>query len=100
MAEISIIPLSEDVHLAKYIAKAVEIVHKSDIEYRLTPMGTVLVGEWDPVMEIIRKCHEAVCENSDRVMTKIKIDDLKEMDKSPEDKINSVEKHLDFEAKK
>ncbi|MCL4705069.1 MTH1187 family thiamine-binding protein [bacterium] len=100
MVEFSILPLGKDAHLSKYIAEAVKIVHASGIEYRLTPMGTLLVGEWEPVMAIVRQCHEAVRAQSDRVMTRIKIDDVKAAEKMPEDKIASVEKLLGFQVRK
>ncbi len=100
MVELSILPLGKEIHMSKYVAEAVKIVHASGLEYRLTPMGTLLVGEWEPVMEVVRQCHEAVREHCDRVVTKIKIDDLKGSKKMPEDKVNAVEKLLGFAVKK
>lgn len=100
MVELSIVPLSKDAHLGKPVAEAVKIVEQSGLEYRLMPMGTILVGEWEPVMNVVRQCHEAVRKFSDRVITKIKIDDFKGQERMPEDKVKSVEKHLGHEAKK
>jgi len=100
MIEFSILPVSEDAHLGKYIATAVKIVHDSGMEYRLTPMGTILMGEWEPAMAVIRKCHEAVRQMSDRVMTRIKVDDSKDGARLPEDKVKSVENLLGFQVKK
>lgn len=100
MVELSIVPLSKDAHLSKYVAEAVRIIEQSGIEYRLTPMGTLLVGEWEPVMAVVRKCHEAVRAKSDRVITKIKIDDFKGQSRAPEDKVQSIEKILGHEVKK
>lgn len=100
MIEFSILPIGEESHLSKYIAAAVKVVHESGMEYRLTPMGTLLVGEWEPAMAVIRKCHDAVREMSDRVMTRIKIDDFKDGERLPEDKIKSVESILEFQVKK
>jgi uncharacterized protein YqgV (UPF0045/DUF77 family) len=51
-------------------------------------------------MAVIHKCHAAVRQMSDRVMTRIKIDDFKDGERLPEDKIKSVEKLLGFAAKK
>jgi uncharacterized protein (TIGR00106 family) len=99
MIEFSILPVGEESHIGKYIAAAVKIVHESGMEYRLTPMGTILIGEWEPAMSVIRKCHDAVRQMSDRVMTRIKIDDFGK-ERMPEDKIESVEKLLGFAAKK
>jgi uncharacterized protein (TIGR00106 family) len=100
MIEFSILPISDESHIGKYIAAAVKIVHDSGMEYRLTPMGTILVGEWEPAMTIIHKCHEAVRQMSDRVMTRIKVDDSKDGARLPEDKVKAVENLLGFQVKK
>jgi len=100
MIEFSILPVSEDAHLGKYITAAVKIVHESGMEYRLAPMGTILVGEWEPAMAVIRQCHEAVRQMSDRVMTRIKVDDAKDSVRLPEEKVKSVESLLGFQVKK
>lgn len=101
MVELSIVPLSKDAHLGKPVAEAVKIIAESGLEYRLTPMGTILVGEWESIMKVVRQCHEAVCKSSDRVITKIKIDDFKGQEqRMPEDKVKSVEQHLRHEVKK
>ncbi len=100
MVELSIVPLSKDAHLGKPVAEAVKIVEQSGLEYRLTPMGTILVGEWEPVMNVVHQCHEAMRKFSDRVITKIKIDDFTGPERMPEDKVKSVEKHLGHEVKK
>ncbi|MDZ7290570.1 MAG: MTH1187 family thiamine-binding protein [candidate division KSB1 bacterium] len=99
MIEFSIIPIGEESHIGKYIAAAVKIVHESGMEYRLTPMGTIIVGEWEPAMNLIRKCHEAVRQMSDRVITRIKIDDFGK-ERMPEEKVKAVESLLGFEVKK
>jgi len=100
MIEFSILPVGEESHIGKYIAAAVKVVHESGMEYRLTPMGTIIVGDWEPAINVIHKCHETVRQMSDRVMTRIKIDDFKDGERLPEDKIKSVENLLGFAVKK
>jgi len=100
MVELSVVPVGKEIHMSKYVAEALKIVHASGLEYRLTPMGTVLIGEWEAVMNVVRACHEAVRQHCDRVITKIKIDDLQGPERKPEDKIQAVEKLLDFAVKK
>ncbi len=100
MVQLSIMPISEDKHLSKPIAKAVKIIHESGLEYKLTPMGTLIKGEWQEVMNVAKKCHEAVREDFDRVTTQIKIDDLKSCDISFDDKIRAVEEKAEMEFKK
>ena len=90
MVEFSIVPVSDSRHLSEPIARALKIVHTSGVEYRLTPMGTLLRGEWDEVMAVIKQCHETLRQDFDRVITNIKIDDVLERP-AFDDKIDSVE---------
>lgn len=100
MVQFSVLPVSDEEHIAKYVAAAVKIVDESGLDYKVTPMGTVITGEWAPVMETIRKCHEAVRGMTDRVVTKIQIDYRKQGQQTPADKIKAVEKILGKEVKK
>ncbi len=100
MVQLSIMPISDDQHLSEPIAKAVKIIHESGLEYKLTPMGTLIKGEWNEVMSLAKKCHQAVREDFDRVTTQIKIDDVKNGDISFDDKIRAVEEKAETEFKK
>ncbi len=77
VVDLSIIPIGQGVSISPEIAKVIKIIDASGIPYTVTPMGTCLEGEWDPVMELIKRCHQEVFQSSDRVYTKITIDDRK-----------------------
>ncbi|MFQ5637825.1 MAG: MTH1187 family thiamine-binding protein [bacterium] len=100
MVQLSIVPMSDQVNLSKPVAKAVKIIHESGLEYKLTPMGTLIKGDWNDVMNLVKKCHDTVREDFDRVMTQIKIDDFKGRDVAFDDKIKSVEDKAGIEFKK
>ncbi|NIR50817.1 MTH1187 family thiamine-binding protein [candidate division KSB1 bacterium] len=100
MVQLSIVPVSNQTSISEPIAKAVKIIHESGLEYRLTPMGTLIKGEWKEVMNVVKMCHEAVREDFDRVITQIKIDDFKDKDVAFDDKIKSVQKKSDVEIRK
>jgi uncharacterized protein (TIGR00106 family) len=92
MVQLSILPVSGDQHISTAVAKAVKIIAESGLEYKLTPMATLIIGEWKEVMAVAKKCHDAVRADYDRVITQIKIDDVKDASISFDDKINAVEK--------
>lgn len=100
MVELSIVPVGKDEHIGKHVAEAVKVIHQSGLEYRLTPMGTVIVGAWDKVMPVVKQAHDAVRQHSSRVITKIKIDDVAGQERMPEEKVASVEKLLNVKVKK
>lgn len=77
LVEFSVIPIGKGASLHEHIAKAVKIVDVSGLDYRLNPMGTVIEGEWEQVLKVIRSCHDAIMSDSERVITSITIDDRK-----------------------
>lgn len=74
LLEFSIFPLDKGENLSEHVAKCLDIIDKSGVPYQLTPMGTILDGEWDDVMGVVTDCFKALEADSDRVSTKIKID--------------------------
>ena len=100
LAEFSIVPIGKDVSLSKYVAKSLDIIDKSGINYRMNPMGTVVEGGWDEVIKLIKQCHDAMRMHSDRVVTSIKIDDRKGAKGALDGKIRSVEDKVGRELRK
>ncbi|MBI5559884.1 MAG: MTH1187 family thiamine-binding protein [Deltaproteobacteria bacterium] len=101
LVEFSIIPVGRGESIGEEIAKVISIVAKSGLPYRVNPMGTVVEGEWDEVMAVIKKCHEEVIKASARAVSTITIDDRpsKPLDRLTE-KLKSIEKRLGREVKK
>lgn len=94
LVEFSIIPLGKGESVSGLVSKAVDIIHQSGLEYRINPMGTVIEGEWDEIMALIKRCHSAIREEADRVITKIDIDDRAGYEPRIEKKIESIEEKL------
>jgi uncharacterized protein (TIGR00106 family) len=100
IVEFSILPVGVGQSLSEHVAVALDIVDNSDLKYQFTPMGTILEGEYKRIMKVIRRCHLAVLENCDRVVTTIKIDDRKQAVSEIERKVASVETRLGKELEK
>jgi uncharacterized protein (TIGR00106 family) len=60
--------------VSPYVARSLDIIDKSGLPYQLTPMGTIIEGEWPEVMAVVTACFEAMKADCDRVGTHIKID--------------------------
>jgi uncharacterized protein (TIGR00106 family) len=73
--ELSLIPVGGSAHSSGEIARALKLIHHSGVRYQLTPTATCLEGEWDEVMDLIKKVHGAVRENVPHLMTLIKVED-------------------------
>ncbi|HAS52866.1 MAG: hypothetical protein A2X56_04100 [Nitrospirae bacterium GWC2_57_13] len=100
LVQFSVVPLGQGASVSPAVAKALRIVVESGIAYKATPMGTVLEGEWDAVMAVVKQCHQEVLKSSERVLTSVSIDDRKGMDNRLEKKVASVEQKLGRELKK
>ena len=94
LAEFSVVPLGQGESVSKYVAECLKIVEASGVPYKINPMGTVLEGDYDRVMDVIKQCHIRVMSMSMRCITSIKIDDRKGADQALESKIRSVESHV------
>jgi uncharacterized protein (TIGR00106 family) len=94
LVEFSIVPIGAGSSISAQIAKVLEIVDTSGLPYKINPMGTVVEGKWDEVMNLIKRCHNTVMKTEERVLTLISIDDRKGRTKRIDKKVESVEKRL------
>jgi len=101
MVEFSIIPIGSGEGVSEFVARALVLVDKSGLDYKITPMGTIVEGSWDEVIGLIKECHAEVLKDAARIVTKITIDDRPgRADGRFARKIESVEAHLGRKLKK
>jgi len=94
LMEFSMIPLDKGASFSKYVARSLDIIDSSGLDYRLTPMGTVVEGEWQDLMALLTSCFRALEEVSDRVSVSAKFDHRAGRSGRLESKIASVEESL------
>jgi len=95
LAELSVFPLDKGGKgLSHYVAGAVKIIEESGLDYEVHAMGTLIEGPGDKVFEVIRKCHENMAAECNRVVTNVKIDDHKGVTGTLKAKVASVEQKL------
>ena len=74
LLEFSMSPFAKGESLSPYVARSLDIIDKSGLPYQLTPMGTIIEGEWAEVMAVVTACFEAMQSDCERISTQIKID--------------------------
>jgi uncharacterized protein (TIGR00106 family) len=74
LLEFSMSPLTKGESVSAYVARSLDIIDKSGLPYQLTPMGTIIEGEWAEVMAVVTACFERMREDCDRISTSIRID--------------------------
>ena len=100
LLEVSMFPLGKGESVGSYVSRSLDIIDKSGVEYRLNPMGTVLEGEWDAVMAVVKKCFETMKQDCTRIEIAMKGDWRAGPNSRLEAKIKSVESKLGHALKK
>jgi uncharacterized protein (TIGR00106 family) len=97
IAEVSVVPLgTKTPSVSHYVARAVKVLEREkDIKYEITAMGTIIEGDLDRILAVVKKMHEgAFGEGVARVLTTIKIDDRRDKAQGMKEKVNSLRKKL------
>ncbi len=92
-------PLDKGESVSEYVARSLEIIDKSGLEYRVNSMGTVVEGEWDEVMSVAKQCFEKMDEDCNRIITTMKMDYRKGKKGRLITKIKSVEEKSGLKLK-
>ncbi len=100
LIEFSIVPIGSGSSIGDRLAQVLKIVDASGLPYKVNPMGTVVEGNWDELFGLVKKCHEAMMESEERVLTSISIDDRKGKADRLEQKVKSIEKRIGKSLKK
>lgn len=100
LLEFSMSPMDKGESLSPYVSRSLQIVADSGLDYRITAMGTILEGEWDETLDVVRQCFEKMRSDCDRITCSVKIDYRKGGKGRLESKIASVEAKLGKTLKK
>ncbi len=99
LLEFSMFPLDKGESVSEYVARSLEIIDKSGLEYRVNSMGTVIEGEYDEVFAVVKECFDLMKADCNRVITTMKLDYRKGKEDRLVTKVQSVEKKLGKELK-
>ena len=94
LLEFSMSPMDKGESVSDYVSRSLKIISESGIDYRLNPMGTVLEGEWDEVIGVVKQCYEKMRSDCKRITCAIKIDYRAGKKDRLESKMASVEEKL------
>lgn len=96
--EIAVVPIGTGkTSLSEYVKSSLVELEKldKDVKYEVTAMGTIVEGELDDLLEIVRVMHESPFQkDAKRVVTNIKIDDRRDRESTISQKVESVKKKL------
>ena len=91
LLEFSMSPLDKGESLGPYVARVLDVVVRSGLPYRLNPMGTVMEGDYDEVMDVVRQCFLELQKDCKRISVSIKIDYRQGNESRLQSKIERIE---------
>jgi uncharacterized protein (TIGR00106 family) len=94
LLEFSITPIGKGDSVGSYVARALDVVDRSGLPYRLNPMGTVVEGSWDEVFGLLRSCADALSPDCERLSISVKVDHRRGGPGRLASKTESVERRL------
>lgn len=95
MVDLCVVPLGVGVSVSRYVAECQRVLDEAGLEHHLHPYGTVVEGEWEPVFQAIRLCHERLhAMGCPRLFTTLKVGTRTDKDQTAADKVRSVESML------
>lgn len=80
--------------VADEVSEAVRVVRDSGLPNRTEAMFTEIEGEWDEVMDIVRRAVDAVLARSERVSLVLKADVRPGVSGQIDEKVRAVEERL------
>lgn len=90
----SITPLGVGDELSKPVAEAVRVVRNSGLPNQTNAMFTLIEGEWDEVMGVIKQAVDAVSAHAPRISLVIKADIRPGVTNAMTSKVESLEQSI------
>ena len=100
LIEFSMSPTDKGESLSPYVSRIIDHIDQSGITYQLTPMGTILEGEWEDVMKVVSECFYLLKNDCSRIGMNLKMDYRAGDESRMFSKIEKVEKLADKSFKK
>lgn len=100
LLEFSMTPLGKGESVSKYVARSLDIIDRSGLDYRLHAMGTIVEGEPAEVLAVLQQCLDAMATDCDRVTCTAKLDYRKGHSGRLAAKVEKVEQQIGRQLKK
>ncbi len=91
----SVSPVGSGETVGAAVAEAVRIVRDSGLPNRTDAMFTTIEGDWDEVMDVVKRATEAVAARAPRVSITLKADIRPGVTGALDSKVETLEHYLD-----
>jgi|SRR5690554_5046927 uncharacterized protein (TIGR00106 family) len=91
---LSMFPVGASDSLVDPVSEVIEEIDRAGLPYEVTGMDTVIEGEWDDVMPVIRRAEQRLREKHDRVYMLLAVDDHEGSTNRLDEAVRDVERRL------
>ena len=92
IVDFCLIPMGVELSLSPYIAECQKILAERKLTHHLHAFGTNIEGEWETVMDAIKRCHLRIHEmGAPRITSTVKLGTRVDRDQSMDEKVEHVE---------
>lgn len=74
---ISMFPIGSGDELSHPVAEVIDAIDEAGLAYQVSAMNTIVEGDWDQVMPVVRKAYDRMIATHDRVYLTIAVDEHK-----------------------
>jgi len=95
LVEFAMFPTDKGESVSEYVSRIIKMFKESDVNYQLTPMGTIFEVETiEEATNIINNAYKQLEPDCNRVYTNIKMDIRKNKQNRMKQKLKSIEKRI------
>ena len=94
LMEFSMWPIGKGESIGDYVAESLKVIDGCGIPYQFNAMGTVMEGELDELLDVVKKCFEHMARDCGRIECTLKFDYRHGATDRITSKVASVEKRL------
>jgi uncharacterized protein (TIGR00106 family) len=87
-------PIGAGPSVCRPVAEVIDEIDRAGIKYEVTGMDTVMEGEWDEVVPVIRRAEEKLRERHGRVYMILSVDDHSGVENRLHGAVRDVEREL------
>lgn len=99
LMDISLTPLGVGASVGEYVARCVELIERSGLDYQLHAMGTTVEGELPDLLDLLKRCVDSLLTDCERVTVSAKFDCRSGVSGRIRGKVASVEQRLGHRLK-
>ena len=100
LLEFSMFPTDRGESKSEFVARVLDVIDSSGLDYQLTPMGTIVESDTiDEALKLVGDCYKTLEPDCNRVSSFLKFDIRKGTSSRLSTKIATVEKKLGRELK-